>query len=176
MSQPIKIGDKEYPFATLNSTSGYCWDGRAFPYLSGEDARCLPDTANPSFQWGFSTMIVAIFLIVNLVWSIAMYVIWQDAQFGSHLVKGGFRITQLSAAFLLEHAARQSTGLADEELIHTRRKDLDRKLYGSKKRRGAMIDKDLIWTDGFELRRRDTRDKNELPSKRVSTSSLDTAV
>lgn len=68
-----------------------------------------------------------------------MYAVWLDAQFFSELVKSGYAMTQLRAAFTLATAARWRTGMGNRELVITDRKRLESQLYGSKTRNRAEI-------------------------------------
>jgi hypothetical protein len=125
----------------VNASAGYCNNGQGYLYddLIGK-ARCLPDTANPSYQWGFSTMLASVFSIVHLVWAVTMYAIWQDAQFNSQLVKSGYALTQLRAAFALAAAARGKTGMENGELLRADSKSLEGELFGTRKKREAEVD------------------------------------
>lgn len=105
-------------------------------------------------------MLLGVFFILQFAWSIAMYVIWQDAQFNSQLVQSGFRITQMRAAFVLLKAAKMATGLEDEELIRKDGRELNRGLFGSRTRRGAEIDRDIFWEPGSEVRKRAVREED----------------
>jgi hypothetical protein len=150
----ITIENKAYSAYDLNATEAYCWQDRG--YVEQEikhSTRCLPDTANPSYQWGFSTMLVAVFLICLFVWSTSMYIVWQDAQHNSELVKNGVTLTELGTAFALTEAARRTTELEVEELIRGDREDLKKKLYGTRRRKGAVIEKDMFCDEGLVLRK-----------------------
>lgn len=59
-----------------------------------------------------------------------MYVLWQDAQINSTLVKEGYQMTPLRAAFLIVQVARRRTGLGGKQLIRAETKGLERELYG----------------------------------------------
>lgn len=140
----IVIEGTRYSAPTLNVTGGYCNGDRA--YTSGSlrnKARCLPDTQNLSYRWGFSTMLSGVFVIVNLVWSLTMYVVWQDAQFNSVLVRKGYTMTPLRAAFTLATVARRKIGCGNADLVRADTKDLERKLFGNSSRkirhRGAEV-------------------------------------
>ncbi|KAF2258661.1 hypothetical protein CC78DRAFT_586827 [Lojkania enalia] len=135
----ITIFGNQYNASTLNYSSGYCTKDSDHGYDSLDlfgRSRCLPDTANEAYEWGFSTMLSAVFVIMQFVWTITMYVVWQDAQFSSHLVKSGYHMTMLRAAFAATVAARWKTGVGGRELVRTDTKNLERELYGggSKKR------------------------------------------
>lgn len=160
----VTLGNESYSIWDLHYESGYCWDNRGYDLFDLRDTtRCLPDTAHPSYQWGFSTMLLAIFFITHLIWSLAMYIVWQDAQFNSKLVKGGFRVTPLKAAFALTDAAKRKTALEEGELLRKSRRELHRELYGTRKKKGAEIDKEIFWEDSMELRkRRSTMDEREV--------------
>lgn len=96
-----------------------------------------------------------------------MYIIWQDAQFNSKLVKSGYEMTQLRAAFTLATAARWRTGMGSRELVRTDTKKLDEQLYGSKKKMKAEVTyeifrdevKDEVGEEGLRKRRARARDE-----------------
>lgn len=105
-------------------------------------------------------MIAALFVILQFFWGIAMYFLWQDAQFNSSLVQRGFRITELRAAFALTDAARRETGLNPASLMRHDPWDLKGELFGKGELfmrgngRGADVAKDIFWNDELEVRRR----------------------
>jgi len=76
-----------------------------------------------------------------------MYVLWQDAQFNSTLVKEGYRLTPLRAAFAMAVAARRRTGLSGKDLISAKNRALGRQLYGKKGTRGTVVDHGLFLQD-----------------------------
>jgi hypothetical protein len=151
----IEINNKSYNAYDLNATYAYCWNDRGYPSEeTSASTRCLPDTANPSYQWGFSTMLLGIFVIIQFFWALSMYAVWQDAQLNSKLVKSGFRLTELATAFVLTEAAKKKAELEVGELIRCEQKELTRKLYGTRKKEGAVIDKDMFCDEGDILRKR----------------------
>jgi len=161
----IKIGSTTYSAYSLNITTAYCWNNVGYNTNRIRDsARCLPDTANPSYQWGFSTMLVSIFLILQFGWAISMYIIWQDAQFNSELVKCGFRLTELGAAFVVTEAAKRKTDLLGQELIRRDVNTLKRELYQSTIEMGVVIEREILREEGFELRKRVVVDEKGIES------------
>lgn len=96
-----------------------------------------------------------------------MYIVWQDAQFNSKLVKSGFKMTQLRAAFTLTTAAKWRTGIPSRELVKMDSKKLGQQLYGSKKKIRAEVGADIfadrvkdigeVASDDEGLRKRDRR-------------------
>ncbi|KAF2005460.1 hypothetical protein P154DRAFT_616266 [Amniculicola lignicola CBS 123094] len=134
----ITLFNKKYEYDTVEYDWGYCHGETGYPYLTLK-TRCLPDTANEAFKWGFSTMLAGVFLIIHTIWSILMYIIWQDAQFNSVLVKSGYRMSQLRAAFTITEASKQKTGLTAQELLGCDLGKLGKELYGSRSRRPAEI-------------------------------------
>lgn len=166
----IKLGDAIYSAYSLNYTYGFCWNDKGYDsWPIQKSSRCLPDTANPSYEWGFSTTIVAIFLIVHFVWALSMYFIWLDAQLNSELVKSGFRLTELGAAFLVTEAAKKWTGLEGDELIQMGGAGLKRELYGSRRREGAVVDKDVFGVEGMKVRNRDRTNETDFVERRDGT-------
>lgn len=137
----VTLAGHVYDYNSLNVDYGYCNNGKGYDYATLLDtARCLPDTAHPSYQWGFSTMLATVFSILQFVWALSMYIIWQDAQFNSELVKSGYALTQLRAAFALATAARDKTGMKNKELLRADTKSLESQLYGTKKKKEAEVD------------------------------------
>ncbi|KAF2181873.1 hypothetical protein K469DRAFT_258610 [Zopfia rhizophila CBS 207.26] len=141
----ITISGHDYNVDTLNYTKGFCNNNKGYTYLelTGR-SRCLPDTANPSYKWGFSTMLSGVVIIVNFIWALTMYTVWQDAQFNSTLVKSGYAMTQLRAAFTLATAARAKTGMEDRELLRAETKSLEKELFGTRKKEQAQVDYDIF--------------------------------
>ncbi|KAF2490450.1 hypothetical protein BU16DRAFT_153283 [Lophium mytilinum] len=129
----ITIDHHVYKFDHLNLTSSTCYNGTAYTdeYVS-LNSQCMPDTTVNTYQWGFSTMLSAVFVIIQLVWALSMYAVWQDAQWNSVLVRSGYKMTQLRAAFSLSEAAQQRTGMENEELMRMETRRLEDDLYGRK--------------------------------------------
>lgn len=75
-----------------------------------------------------------------------MYLVWQDAQLKSKLVRSGFKMTQLRAIFVLAATAERETGLYNEALIRADPNELDQHLFGSKDRSmdGAVISSEIF--------------------------------
>jgi hypothetical protein len=142
---------------------GFCHDniGHDSMYLNGR-SRCLPDTAHPAYQWGFSTMMTAVVVIMQFIWGLTMYSIWQDAQFNSKLVKTGFKMTQFRAAFALAATAENRTELASSELVRAEQKSLEAELTGKRKNKGAVIDYE-IFGDGEPTTPRFPRKRHTFP-------------
>ncbi|PVI07682.1 hypothetical protein DM02DRAFT_608765 [Periconia macrospinosa] len=99
-------------------------------------------------------MIAAIFVIIQFVWGLSMYALWQDSQFNSRLVQSGFRLTELRAAFALTEAAHRETGLNASSLIQSNPGELKMELYGRKGRNGADVALGVVWDGKLEVRRR----------------------
>jgi len=138
------------------SSWGICWEGKAYDRTALEEtARCLPDTANPSYQWGFSSMLMGINMIINMIWCLSMYVVWQEAMLNSELVRSGFRITPLRAAFVLTEVARRLTGLHGEELIQK-----EKGVLFKERKDKVVVDKKVLWEGGVAVQR---RVKSQLP-------------
>ncbi|KAK1915193.1 hypothetical protein P3342_003000 [Pyrenophora teres f. teres] len=71
-----------------------------------------------------------LFVFATTGWVVSMYALWQDAQINSTLVKEGYQMTPLRAAFLIVQVARHRTGLSGKQLIRAETKGLERELYG----------------------------------------------
>jgi hypothetical protein len=129
----VTINNHTFKFDSLNLAYSKCYNGSAYDtsYLSARSI-CMPNSANDTYRWGFSTMLSAVFVIVQLIWALSLYVVWQDAQWNSVLVRGGYKMTQLRAAFSVSEAAQQRMGMENEELMRAEHKDLERRLYGRK--------------------------------------------
>jgi hypothetical protein len=125
----------------LKTTWGYCFNdiGYNSTYLY-DKTRCLPDTANPAYEWGFATMLAGLFVFLQFGWSLSMYAVWQDAQVNCALVKGGYRMTPLRAAFAMTKAARRKTGMGEKDLMRADTKELEKELYGGKKTETTQVD------------------------------------
>ncbi|KAH7087692.1 hypothetical protein FB567DRAFT_351884 [Paraphoma chrysanthemicola] len=137
----ITIGGNNYDALSLNYTDGWCHDNKAFEYMALYDkTRCLPDTNDPSYQWGFSTMLSGLFVFFHFGWAVTMYIVWQDAQFNSSLVKSGYEMTPLRAAFAMAKAAKRKTGMGEKQLVRANTKELEQELYGTRKTKGTKVD------------------------------------
>ncbi|KAF2462872.1 uncharacterized protein BDR25DRAFT_308104 [Lindgomyces ingoldianus] len=168
----ITLFNQTYDVQDLNSTFGYCYNGKG--YSSSEilsKSRCLPDTANPSYKWGFSTMLSGLFVIIQFVWSLTMYAVWQDAQFGSKLIKAGFQMTELIAAFTLTLVARQKTGLSSKELLLAETKKLKRELYGGKNDIEAKIEYNIFMENSKQYPECESEDEEEVVLRRRNVRS-----
>ncbi|KAF2114958.1 stress responsive A/B barrel domain-containing protein [Lophiotrema nucula] len=162
----IQVNGKSYSSINLNYTDGYCGNGKGYTYHDLVDhSRCLPDTADPSYQWGFSTMLSGVFLIAQFVWVMSMYIVWQDAQFNSELVKSGYGMTMLRAAFALSTAARWKTGMSNGELVRRDTKDLKKELYGGKSKKKQKVQRADVDVDVFR-ETKDVEDSDEVIGSR----------
>ena len=103
-------------------------------------SRCLPDTANPSYQWGFSTMLSGVFVFIHFGWCVSMYIVWLDAQSRSTLIQEGYEMTPLRAAFAIAKAVKRKTGLGEKQLVRHDTKDLNKEIYGTGEQKGTKID------------------------------------
>jgi hypothetical protein len=161
----ITINNKPYDALTLNGTYGYCYGSKPYTYSFLRDrSRCLPDTANPSYEWGFSTALSGVFVILNFCWALSMYALWQDAHFNSTLVKSGYQMTPLRAAFAMAKAAKQQTGMGEKQLVRANTKELKQELYGKRGKQGTIVEYDIFGeadVEGGEVRRRVVRPKDE---------------
>jgi hypothetical protein len=164
----ITVNNKPYEALSLNTTTGYCYNSKGYDYVFLQDrSRCLPDTANPTYQWGFSTMLVGVWIFLHFGWAVSMYVVWQDAQFNSTLVKTGYMMTPLRAAFAMAKAAKRRTGMGEKQLVRANTKELNQELYGTKGRKGTKVEYE-IFDEGDEehgevetVRRRTVRPKED---------------
>ncbi|KAG9196067.1 hypothetical protein G6011_01188 [Alternaria panax] len=157
---PVTINGKTYDADDLDAEYGYCYNGVGYnyDYLSNK-SRCLPDTANPSYQWGFATLMSGLFILVTAIWTLSMYVLWQDAQFNCKLVKSGYRLTPLRAAFTMAVAARRRTGMGGKELVRAKNSGLERELYGKNGTRGTIIEGHLF-VENVEDEAEEKEDRN----------------
>jgi hypothetical protein len=129
MTFNVTIDQKTYNVSTLNTTSAYCYNGTGYDYLWLQDnSRCMPNTDHPTYQWGFSTTLSTVFVILQFSWAISMYIVWQDAQWNSSLVKSGYSMTQLRAAFTLAVVAQDTLAMKTEELMAVKSKTLEKDL------------------------------------------------
>jgi hypothetical protein len=69
-----------------------------------------------------------------------MYVVWQDAQFNSTLVKKGYMMTPLRAAIAMAQAAKRRTGMGEKQLVRANTKELNQELYGTRRRKGTKVE------------------------------------
>jgi hypothetical protein len=144
----ITLFGTKYDIGALNIADGYCDGDLGYSVAQiSQHTRCLPDTANESYRWGFSTMLSGVFTFIQLAWALSMYAVWLDAHFNSELVKSGFRMSQLRAAFLLTAAAKARTGMRCEELVSADVRDLRVKLMGSGKSKGAEVSRGMFNQD-----------------------------
>jgi hypothetical protein len=94
-----------------------------------------------------------------------MYVLWQDAQFNSTLVKEGFSMTPLRAAFAMAKAAKRRTGLGEKQLVRANKKILEKELYGGRGERRTKIEYDMFVHD--------PEGGDEVPRRSPGVSTLD---
>lgn len=154
----LEVNGKDYDIQNLNGTYTLCYNNEAYDKWSLQGrSRCLPDTANPSYQWGFSTMLSGIFVFVHFGWCVSMYVVWEDAQARSTLVQEGYEMTPLRAAFVIAKAAERKTGLGEKQLIRRDTRELNKELYGSGTKRGTKIDYSIFVTNVAENTQDDRR-------------------
>jgi hypothetical protein len=180
-SYNVTVNDRTFDLLNLNTTSGYCYDSKGYDYSFLSDrSRCLPDTANPTYQWGFSTMLSGVFVFFHFGWAISMYVVWQDAQWCSTLVKTGYTMTPLRAAFAMAKAAKRRTGMGEKQLVRADTKELKQELYGSKGKKGTKVEYGIFDEGGeehgeVEVRRRHvnagTKDGDETEMEEVDLGS-----
>lgn len=166
------IDGKNYDVSYLNGTWGSCYNNVG--YSSDElyrRSRCLPDTANPSYQWGFSTMMSGMFVFLQFAWTITMYILWQDAQFNSSLVQSGYQMTPLRAAFALAKAARRRTGMGEKQLVRADTKELEQELYGNPRARvkGTKVEYGIFVQDAED----DDDDDGDKGMRRYRRSRLE---
>jgi hypothetical protein len=137
----LTINNVDYDALTINGTYGYCYNNKPYTYAFLDSrSRCLPDTANPSYKWGFSTSLSGLFVIFHGLWALSMYILWQDAHFNSTLVRSGYQMTPLRAAFAMAKAAKTKTGMREGQLVRANTKELKQELYGGKKGAGTSVE------------------------------------
>ncbi|XPS76402.1 hypothetical protein M3J09_008455 [Ascochyta lentis] len=169
----LKVNEQTYDIQNLNGTySPLCYNHEAYDQwtLQGK-SRCLPDTANPSYQWGFSTMLSGIFVFIHFGWCVSMYIVWLDAQSTSTLLKEGYAMTPLRAAFAIAKVVKRKTGLGEKQLVRHNTRELNKELHGTGKDRGTQIEYSIFVTNAEEhfeddkgIRRRRTLALDGLPS------------
>lgn len=173
-SFPVTLANgRTYSIYDLNfTTAGFCFQNKSYNYMDlMGSTRCLPDTAHPSYQWGFSSAMMGVIFIINLVWCLTMWIVWQDA-LRATLVRGGYRMSPLRAAFILTEAARRRTGVGIEGLILREKKTLRKELNRNKNKGETTIDKDVFGEacedvgkefeeeNSWTIKRRPVRNKN----------------
>jgi hypothetical protein len=164
----ITIASKTYDALVINGSTGYCYNSKPYDYSFLRDStRCLPDTANPTYQWGFSTMLSGLFVFLHFGWALTMYAVWMDAQLLSPLVRSGYTMTPLRAAFAMAMAARGRTGMRGARLVRANTREVEQELYGSRKRVGTCIGVGIfeegdqeLGEAGDSVRRRTIRSKH----------------
>ncbi|KAF2823952.1 hypothetical protein CC86DRAFT_372107 [Ophiobolus disseminans] len=174
----MTVDGKSYDALSLNITTGFCYGGRGYEFMYLYDkTRCLPDTANPTYKWGFSTMLSGMFVFVHFGWALTMYILWQDAQFRSTLVKGGYQMTPLRAAFAMAKAAKRKTGMSEKQLVRANTNELEQELYGTRRTKGTKVEYG-IFEEGDEehgevevVRRKNLGPKLDLGVSETSISS-----
>ena len=176
----MTVNDKVYDSLSLNVTDGWCFNKKGYEYtFLWDKTRCLPNTADPSYKWGFSTMLSGIFVFIHFGWAITMYIVWQDAQFKSTLVRTGYQMTPLRAAFAMAKAAKRKTGMSEKQLVRANTHELEQELYGTRRTKGTKVEYGLFEEGDEEhgdvevvVRRRNLRPKLDIG---VSEASLGSA-
>ncbi|KAJ4989438.1 hypothetical protein SVAN01_05163 [Stagonosporopsis vannaccii] len=143
-----KLNDKQYDIQTIVGTNAYCYGDKAYEWsdLIGK-SRCLPDTANPTYQWGFSTMLSGVFVFIHFGWCVSMYIVWLNSQATSILIREGFEMTPLRAAFAIAKAVKRRTGLGEKQLVRRDTRELDRDLDGTRGEKGTRIEYEIFAPD-----------------------------
>ena len=137
----VTVNGTTYDAGDIKWETGWCFDSRGYPAGAVfTNSHCLPDNINPTYKWGFSTILSGIFSIIHLAWSITMYIVWQDAQFNSSLVKSRYAMTPLRAAFAMTKAAKRHTGLHEKQLVRTDTSTVEKKVYGTWNTKAAVLD------------------------------------
>lgn len=111
-----------------------------------------------------------------------MYIVWQDAQFKSTLVKSGYQMTHLRAAFAMAKAAKRKTGMNEKQLVRADTGELKQELYGTRRMKGTKVEYRLF-EDGNEehgdvevvVRRRPVRPKLDVGVSETSLRSADSS-
>ncbi|KAF1362011.1 hypothetical protein EJ07DRAFT_153586 [Lizonia empirigonia] len=168
----LKVNEQTYDIQNLNGTFALCYNNEAYDRLSlTGKSRSLPDTANPSYQWGFSTMLSGIFVFIHFGWCMSMYIVWLDAQSTSTLVREGYEMMPLRAAFAIAKAVKRKTGLGEKQLVRHDTKDLNKELYGAGKKKGTKVEYSIFVANAEEdaeddkgIRRRRALALDGLPS------------
>jgi hypothetical protein len=80
-----------------------------------------------------------------------MYALWQDAHFNSTLVKSGYQMTPLRAAFAMAKAAKCKTGMGERQLVRANTKELKQELYGKRGREGTSVEYGIFKEGDDEL-------------------------
>jgi hypothetical protein len=159
-----EINGRQYDVQDLNATYTLCYENKAYSLLDLQGkSRCLPDTSNPSYQWGFSTMLSGVFVFIHFGWCVSMYIVWLDAQIKSTLVQEGYGMTPLRAAFVIAKAVKRKTGLGEKQLVRQSTKDLNKELDGTSKERGTKIDYSIFVVNSEE----DVEDDKQIRRRRA---------
>jgi hypothetical protein len=162
----MTFNNQTYDTLDLNMTYGYCFEKKAYDSAQLTDkSSCLPDTANPSYQWGFSTMLSGLFIMFHFSWCATMWIVWQDSQFNSALVREGYQMTPLRAAFAMAKAAKRKTGMGEKALVRANTKDLKKEMYGGRKREGTQLDYGIFAEGDVEHGQVHRIRRRPLPSK-----------
>lgn len=105
-------------------------------------------------------MLSGLFVFFHFAWSLSMYAVWQDAQWHSSLIKSGYAMTPLRAAFAMAKAAKRRTGMGGHGLVRADTKELEQELYGRRGRQGTCVEFRTFEKDEEEgVRRRVVRPK-----------------
>lgn len=119
-------------------------------------------------------MLSGLYVFFHFGWAITMYIVWQDAQFNSSLVKSGYEMTPLRAAFAMAKAAKRKTGMGEKQLVRANTKELEQELYGTRKTKGTKVDhKIFAESDEEEAEARHTLvRRNVLPKSNEAFSEV----
>jgi hypothetical protein len=123
-------------------------------------------------------MLSGLFIFLHFGWSITMYVIWLDAQLKSTLVKAGYQLTPLRAAFAMAKAAKRRTGLGEKQLVRANTKELEQELYGTRRTKKTNVEYGIFEAADEEhgevksvIRRRPVKLKNNMELEEISERS-----
>lgn len=117
---PLGDARKKLESGTYNyKRNKACYSGRAYDWDQiAQTVQCLPDSSDPKYRWGFSTVLFSIILILHTVWATSNFLLWVDAELhGSLQHETGFQLSQVHSAFMLTAAAMKSTDRSVNDLI-----------------------------------------------------------
>ena len=90
------------------SQASWVWDNFTYDYAYVlEYGQCIPQATH---NWGFSFLILFIFILVTVIWTIGMYAMWMDAHLNSRLDRAHRNMGVYRASYDFSNAMRKDMG------------------------------------------------------------------
>jgi hypothetical protein len=147
-------------------------DGIGYDLLQLENnVVCMPSN-DESYQWGFSGMLTGVTVILQGVWTVLMWILYLYCSLSSELVRKGYAMSALRAAFAITAASEERVGLNATDLVV-----VDKKILANGKNGESPVDESSIRFELFDneltssLTESGNRDDSTMKRKRIWASA-----